>query len=83
MVSLMLDNQLYGLNPGGYHLTNVLLHAATTVLLFLVLRRDDGEKRRVAPLNPQPAPGRRAVAQRVCGGGVCPPSACGWNRWRG
>ncbi len=39
MVSLMLDNQVYGLNPGGYHLTNVLLHAATTVLLFLVLRR--------------------------------------------
>src|ERR1035437_4593490 len=26
MVSLMLDNQVYGLNPGGYHLTNVLLH---------------------------------------------------------
>ena len=39
MLSLMLDKQVYGLNPGGYHLTNVLLHAATTVLLFLVLRR--------------------------------------------
>jgi tetratricopeptide (TPR) repeat protein len=39
MLSLMLDDQVYGLNPGGYHLTNVLLHAATTVLLFLVLRR--------------------------------------------
>ena len=39
MLSLMLDHQVYGLNAGGYHLTNVLLHAATAVLLFLVLRR--------------------------------------------
>ena len=37
--SLMLDHQLYGLKPWGYHLTNVLLHAVNTVLLFLVLRR--------------------------------------------
>ena len=41
-ISLMLDCQLYGLNAGGYHLTNVLLHAATAVLLFLVLRRMTG-----------------------------------------
>ena len=27
----MLDCQLYGLNAGGHHLTNVLLHAATAV----------------------------------------------------
>ena len=38
----MLDCQLYGLKPGGHHLTNVLLHAATAVLLFLVLRRMTG-----------------------------------------
>jgi tetratricopeptide (TPR) repeat protein len=36
-ISLMSDCQIYGLNAGGYHLTNVLLHAATTVFLFLVL----------------------------------------------
>jgi tetratricopeptide (TPR) repeat protein len=36
-VSHMLDCQIYGLNPAGHHLTNVLLHAANTVLLFLVL----------------------------------------------
>ena len=36
-ISLMLDCQLYGLNPAGHHLTNVLLHSASTVLLFLVL----------------------------------------------
>ena len=41
-LSLMLDSQLYGRNAGGYHLTNVLLHAATAVLLFLVLRRMTG-----------------------------------------
>ena len=43
----MLDCQLYGLNAGGHHLTNVLLHAATAVLLFLVLWRMTGEFGRV------------------------------------
>ena len=38
----MLDCQLYGLKPGGHHLTNVLLHAATAILLFLVLRNLTG-----------------------------------------
>jgi tetratricopeptide (TPR) repeat protein len=37
-LSHMLDCQLYGLSPGGHHLTNVLIHAATAILLFLVLR---------------------------------------------
>jgi protein O-mannosyl-transferase len=36
-ISYLVDYQLYGLKPGGYHVTNVLLHSATTVLLFLVL----------------------------------------------
>ncbi|HUD46430.1 MAG TPA: hypothetical protein VMR33_06350 [Candidatus Baltobacteraceae bacterium] len=40
--SHMLDCQLYGLHPGGHHLTNVLLHAATVILLFLVLRQMTG-----------------------------------------
>ena len=38
-LSHMLDCQMYGLNAGGHHLTNVLLHAATAVLLFLVLQQ--------------------------------------------
>lgn len=38
-LSHMLDCQLYGLRAGGHHVTNVLLHAANAVLLFLVLRR--------------------------------------------
>jgi tetratricopeptide (TPR) repeat protein len=38
----MADCQVYGLWAGGHHLTNVALHAATTVLLFLVLRAMTG-----------------------------------------
>ena len=38
-ISHMLDWQIYGGNAGGHHLTNVLLHAAATVLLFLALVR--------------------------------------------
>ncbi len=41
-LSHMLDCQLYGLNPAGHHLTNVLLHAATAILLFLVLLQMTG-----------------------------------------
>ena len=42
MLSLMLDYQLHGLHAGGYHLTNVLIHTASAVLLFLILRRMTG-----------------------------------------
>jgi protein O-mannosyl-transferase len=38
-LSHMLDCQWYGLNPAGHHRTNVLLHTATAILLFLVLRQ--------------------------------------------
>jgi tetratricopeptide (TPR) repeat protein len=41
-ISRMLDWQIYGANAGGHHLTNVLLHAATAILLFLVLRKMTG-----------------------------------------
>jgi Tfp pilus assembly protein PilF len=41
-LSHMLDCELYGLNPGGHHLTNLLLHLANTLLLFLVLGRMTG-----------------------------------------
>jgi protein O-mannosyl-transferase len=41
-ISHMLDCQLYGLHPGGHHLTNVLLHTATVILLFLLLRQMTG-----------------------------------------
>jgi tetratricopeptide (TPR) repeat protein len=42
-LSFMLDSQLYGLNAGGFHLTNGLLHAATTIILFLVLWQMTGD----------------------------------------
>ena len=35
----MLDCQIYGAWAGGHHLTNVLLHVASTLLLFSVLNR--------------------------------------------
>lgn len=38
-VSYMLDYQLFRLNPAGYHLTNVLLHAANACLLFILIFR--------------------------------------------
>src|SRR4051812_12541361 len=38
-LSIMMDCRIYGLNPVGHHLSNVLLHAANTALLFLALRR--------------------------------------------
>jgi protein O-mannosyl-transferase len=41
-ISHMLDCQLYGLQPAGHHLTNVLLHTATVIALFLVLRQMTG-----------------------------------------
>jgi len=41
-LSLMLDAQLYGAWPGGYHLTNVVLHAACAAGLFLILRKATG-----------------------------------------
>jgi protein O-mannosyl-transferase len=41
-ISHMLDCQLYGLKAGGHHLTSILLHTATAILLFLVLRRMTG-----------------------------------------
>ncbi len=42
-LSHMVDCQFYGLHAGGHHSTNVLLHAATAILLFLVLRRMTGD----------------------------------------
>lgn len=41
-MSHMLDVQLYGLNAGGHHVTNVLLHAVNTILLFALLNRMTG-----------------------------------------
>ncbi len=41
-LSLMFDYQLYSLNPGGYHLTNLILHILSTLLLFWLFHRMTG-----------------------------------------
>jgi tetratricopeptide (TPR) repeat protein len=38
-VSHMLDWQIFGVDAGGHHFTNVVLHGLSSALLFLVLRR--------------------------------------------
>ncbi len=41
-LSFLLDYELFGLNPAGYHLVNLLFHLANTLLLFWVLFRMTG-----------------------------------------
>src|SRR5262245_52762535 len=47
-ISLQVDAELFGRNPRGYHLENALLHAASAVLLFRLLRRMTGAEWRSA-----------------------------------
>ena len=42
-LSHMTDIQLYGMNPGQHHLTNVIFHIFNTLLLFFVLYRMTGK----------------------------------------
>jgi tetratricopeptide (TPR) repeat protein len=41
-LSYMLDVQLYGMNPGGHHMTNVMLHIVNAMLLFIVFNMMTG-----------------------------------------
>jgi len=41
-LSLLTDSQLLGMNPMGFHVTNVVFHILTTALLFLLLNRMTG-----------------------------------------
>lgn len=53
-ISHMLDCQIYGLQPWGHHLTNIILHAAATILLFLALCRLTAQSGSApSTLNPQ------------------------------
>jgi Flp pilus assembly protein TadD len=47
-LSLMLDVQLFGLRPGALHMVNVLFHAVSAVLLFVILTRTSGARWRSA-----------------------------------
>ena len=42
-LSHMLDCQLYGVEPGGHHITNVILHVANALLLLVLLYAMTGE----------------------------------------
>ena len=44
VLSLALDYRLWGMDPFGYHLTNVILHALNSALVYLVTRRLIKEK---------------------------------------
>jgi tetratricopeptide (TPR) repeat protein len=48
LASHMLDVQLFGLNPKGHHLSSLLLHLATVLLVFAVLRHMTGSPLRSA-----------------------------------
>lgn len=41
-LSLMLDYKMYGMDAGGYHVTNMLMHLVNALLLFLILGRMTG-----------------------------------------
>jgi hypothetical protein len=41
-LSFMFDYQLHGLNAGGYHLTNLILHVLSALLLFWLFNRMTG-----------------------------------------
>jgi tetratricopeptide (TPR) repeat protein len=51
-ISHMLDCQLFGLNAGGHHFTNVVLHIIAVVLLFLLLRQMTGGPSRTGSVWP-------------------------------
>lgn len=38
-LSLAVDYQVWGRNPAGYHLTNLILHVANTLLVLVLVRR--------------------------------------------
>lgn len=45
-VSYFADVSLFGMNPAGFHFTNVVLHLANTLLLFSLLSRMTGDRQR-------------------------------------
>lgn len=38
-LSHMVDVEIFGLNAGGHHITSIIIHAASTLLLFLILAK--------------------------------------------
>ncbi|MCX6914715.1 MAG: hypothetical protein NT167_16970, partial [Verrucomicrobia bacterium] len=44
ILSHMLDCQIFGLQPAGHHLTNVLFHALNAALVFVLLQNMTGAR---------------------------------------
>jgi tetratricopeptide (TPR) repeat protein len=55
-LSHMLDCQLFGLNPWGHHLINVLLHTLNTALVFVLFWRLTGLRSNGAPYSSSLSP---------------------------
>lgn len=47
--TLLFDRTLYGMNPTGYHLCNLLLHLGSGMLIYFILTRAVTEKTRQVP----------------------------------
>ena len=45
-VSFLIDVELYGLNPSGFHLTNLLLHSLNSLVLYAFLLSATGSRTR-------------------------------------
>jgi protein O-mannosyl-transferase len=47
-ISLLLDAGIYGLRPAGFHVTNLMLHVANTLLVFAIFAKGTGNVLRSA-----------------------------------
>ena len=65
-LSFMFDYQLHGLNAGGYHLTNLILHIMSALLLFWLFNRMTGRSG-AAPLSRLFLPFTRFMWNRLPG----------------
>ena len=63
-ISHMIDVELFGLNPAGHHLTNLILHLLNTFLFFFILDRITRDRNKSA-----------SVAVRI----VCQSTRCAWR----
>ncbi|MBW1752789.1 MAG: hypothetical protein JRJ46_06725 [Deltaproteobacteria bacterium] len=74
-LSHMLDCQLYGMNSGQHHLTNLLFHIANTLLLFFVLTKMTAYRQHLIIVFRFNQNDRQLMAQCFCRGFVCSSSA--------
>jgi tetratricopeptide (TPR) repeat protein len=79
-LSYLLDYELWGLNPFGFHLTNILFHALNTALVFLVLwELTSGVASSLQPSPPKGAREEKTVSQSA-GFSACPTPAAVTHR---